>query len=103
MPFKNNSSVKLEDAWIYTQDGEPIMNVKDTVVFDDITTLSNEYQDEQSNGGFKGFCPNEYTYFIINSNRNWKNLVWAVYGWKASGPIRKRVLHRLWNKCEVKS
>lgn len=83
----------FRDAKFWTMDGTPI----EFGTFTDITT-------EPDPGAEVGFTyantPKEYTVTVTMDNAVGflRQMMRLAYGWKACGPIRKRVIQRLWKR-----
>lgn len=86
------TSFEISDMVMYSVDDTPVRlcNLKDVTTFDP----------GDPEGGRVAFTiqPREYTATMtIHGNiRRIRNKI--MYGWRASGPIRKRVLERLWRR-----
>ena len=89
---------KILSAGLFTMDGEKVLDLTNTWCYDSFETV-----DVDATNNFRMNIPDEMSFGIKWSIGAVRSLNKAAYGWKASGPIRKRILRRLWNKCEVKS
>lgn len=89
MPYKGSEAV-LECGAIYTQDGEKLCSISE------IPEFTCTWGSEPDDAPYATIDPlKEMTFEIgpIHISKKIKNLI--VYGWTASGPIRKRLLSKL--------
>ena len=98
MPFRSGIQFDLGNVYLCNPDGDVVgefsnMKLADIQEFDD--TCCTEYYGEDIwgkidyNKEISFSCRYEPTMLI---SRMWK----ILYGWKAKGPVRKRVLGKLW-------
>ena len=98
MPFGNGIQLDLGSVYLYNPDGDvvgefPDMKLADIQEFDD-TCYTEAPKDEiwgkiDFNKEISFSCRYEPTMRISH--------IWKIlYGWKAKGPVRKRVLGKLW-------
>ena len=82
----------VSDLQIWTADGIPVHlgNLANVQTFDD-TDVPNEHTITWNNT-----CEATITGTITYMSKQFKNLL--MYGWAAKGPVRKRVLQKLWKR-----
>lgn len=87
------TSFEISDMVMYSVDGTPfrIGALKDVTTFD-------PGDPEGDQVAFTFAKPKEYTATMTIHGNIRKMLNKIMYGWRASGPIRKRVLERLWRR-----
>lgn len=86
MPFKID---RILSAGLYTPDGEKVLDLTNTWCDDSFETVD-------APNDFRINVPEEFSFNIKMSISALRSLNKLVYGWKAKGPIRRRVLRKLW-------
>lgn len=89
MPTKNG--ISLSNGVLYTEDGKMVRveNIGDA----DITEGS-----ELTRENAVDFWTGEWSGTVVLTRSLLRKMMRLVYGWKASRPIRKRILERLWRR-----
>ena len=88
------TSFDISDMVMYSVDGTPFRLGS----FKDITTSIDEGDPAGGQTVFTIAQPKEYTATVHYPHNIRKVLNKIMYGWKAKGPIRKRVMERLWRR-----
>lgn len=90
---KDLKILSIDNVGFYTKDGELVTRLENVETFDPtneemcLTTNSWDYSVSA----------------VFDFNRSMMRLLYKItYGWKAKGPIRKRVLHKLWREVQRK-
>lgn len=89
MPYKG-SEVVLECGAIYTQDGEKLCSISEIPEF---TCTQDPEADDAPYATINPLKEMSFEIGPIHISKEIKNLI--MYGWTASGPIRKRLLSKL--------
>lgn len=87
MPTKNE--ISLSEGKLFTEDGE-------LVQLQDIGDATITEGPELTRSDAIDFWTGEWSGTVVLTRSLLRKMTRLVYGWKARGPIRKRVLHRLW-------
>lgn len=85
MPIKID---RILSAGLYTIDGEKVLDLTDT-------EADQFYENEESQNNIKLIVP-DLSFNIKLSFGAIRRLNKVVYGWKAKGPIRRKLLRKLW-------
>lgn len=87
VPPKNG--IALNNGVFFMENGE-------TVRVQEIKDIDATEGHELTRDDAIDFWRGEYSYTFVLTRSLLRNMMRLVYGWKAKGPIRKRVLHKLW-------
>lgn len=82
---------KILSAGLFTMDGEKVLDLTNTWC-----DASFETVDVDMSSDFMVHTPQKMSFYIECGISTTRSLNKAAYGWKTSGPIRKRVLRKLW-------
>lgn len=87
MPTKNG--IRLSDGVLFTENGEMVRveEIADATITEGLELTRSDAID---------FWTGEWSGTVVLTRSLLSKMTRLVYGWKARGPIRKRVLHRLW-------
>lgn len=80
---------QILSAGLFTMDGEKVLDLTDTWCDDSFETVDTP-------NDFRVYTHQEMNFYIEWGISTTRSLNKAAYGWKARGPIRKRVLRKLW-------
>lgn len=72
-------------------DGDKVLDLTNTWCDDSFETV-----DTGASSDFRVFIPQKMSFSMKLGISAVKSLTKAAYGWKAKGPIRKKILHKLW-------
>jgi hypothetical protein len=87
VPTKNE--ISLSNGVLFTEDGE-MVRVEE--IADETITEGPELTRSDA----IDFWTGEWSGTFVLTRSLLRKMMRLVYGWRAKGPIRKRVLHRLW-------
>ena len=87
MPTKNG--ISLSNGVLYTEDGEMVrlQDIGDATITEGPDLTRSDAID---------FWTGEWSGTVVLTRSLLRKMTRLVYGWRARGPIRKRVLHKLW-------
>lgn len=87
VPTKNG--IRLSNGKLFTEDGE-------LVRLEEIEDATIPEGPELTRSDAIDFWTGEWSWTVVLTGSLLRKMTRLVYGWKARGPIRKRVLHGLW-------
>lgn len=98
MPFRNEIQFNLGNVYLCNPDGDVVgefsnMKLADIQEFDDSCCTEDPGEDIWGNIDYN----KEISFTCRFGNTMRISCMWKIlYGWRAKGPVRKRVLGRLW-------
>jgi hypothetical protein len=87
VPTKNG--IRLSDGVLFTENGEMVR-------LQDIGDETITEGPELTRSDAIDFWTGQWSGTVVLTRSFMRTMMRMVYGWRAKGPIRKRVLHRLW-------